>query len=161
MLRGVEALLQDVEHRGEGRPFPGLARGALEEAARAVQAEYGFGAAEMARWVEDTVRCTDIPALGDTVRRFGADPRRKLRRERLLVSAGAAVDEERRRTRAVIELPEIQRAQLMVFAALPPAVLNFMLAERYGIDPRKVAAIVLLGNLASVLVLPLVLFYVL
>jgi hypothetical protein len=36
-----------------------------------------------------------------------------------------------------------------------------MLAERYGIDPRKVAAIVLLGNLASVLVLPLVLFYVL
>jgi len=61
----------------------------------------------------------------------------------------------------MIELPEIQRAQLMVFAALPPAVLNFMLAERYGIDPRKVAAIVLLGNLASVLVLPLVLFYVL
>jgi len=63
-------------------------------------------------------------------------------------------------TRAV-PLPQIQVAQLVVFAALPPAVLNFMLAERYHIDPRKVAAIVLLGNLASLAVLPVVLFYVL
>ena len=61
----------------------------------------------------------------------------------------------------VIALPELQLAQLFVFAALPPAVLNFMLAERYGIAPRKVAAVVLLGNLASLLVLPAVLFYVL
>jgi len=63
-------------------------------------------------------------------------------------------------TRAV-PLPQIQVAQLVVFAALPPAVLNFMLAERYHIDPRKVAAIVLLGNLASLAVLPVVLFHVL
>ena len=56
------------------------AEGALAEAARAVQAEYGFAPAEMARWTADLVRRTDIPALGDTVRRFGADPRRKLRR---------------------------------------------------------------------------------
>jgi len=61
----------------------------------------------------------------------------------------------------VVPLPQIQVAQLVVFAALPPAVLNFMLAERYHIEPRKVAAIVLLGNLASLAVLPLVLFYVL
>jgi mannitol-1-phosphate 5-dehydrogenase len=54
--------------------------GALKEAARAVQAEYGFAPDEMARWVADLVRCTDIPALGDTVRRFGADPQRKLGR---------------------------------------------------------------------------------
>jgi mannitol-1-phosphate 5-dehydrogenase len=57
-----------------------VAQGALSEAARAVQVEYGFPAAEMARWVVDVIRCTDIPALGDTVRRFGADPLRKLRR---------------------------------------------------------------------------------
>ena len=61
----------------------------------------------------------------------------------------------------VVPLPQIQIVQLMVFAALPPAVLNFMLAERYHIEPRKVAAIVLLGNLASLAVLPVVLFYVL
>ena len=59
-----------------------------------------------------------------------------------------------------IPLSEIQFAQLVVFAALPPAVLNFMLAERYGIAPRQVAAIVLLGNLASLAVLPAVLFFV-
>ena len=61
----------------------------------------------------------------------------------------------------VVPLPEIQLAQLIVFAALPPAVLNFMLAERYNIEPRKVAAVVLLGNMMSLLVLPLVLFFAL
>jgi predicted permease len=60
-----------------------------------------------------------------------------------------------------VPLAQVQVAQLLVFAALPPAVLNFMLAERYGIEPHKVAAIVLLGNMASLLVLPAVLFYVL
>jgi mannitol-1-phosphate 5-dehydrogenase len=58
---------------------------ALEEAARALQAEYGFPAEEMARWVEEVIRHTDNPILGDTVRRYGADPRRKLRREDRLV----------------------------------------------------------------------------
>jgi predicted permease len=60
-----------------------------------------------------------------------------------------------------VPLGQMQVAQLLVFAALPPAVLNFMLAERYGIEPHKVAAIVLLGNMASLLVLPAILFYVL
>jgi predicted permease len=60
-----------------------------------------------------------------------------------------------------VPLNQVQAAQLLVFAALPPAVLNFMLAERYDIEPRKVAAVVLLGNMASLLVLPAVLFYVL
>ncbi|WP_078120660.1 AEC family transporter [Thiosocius teredinicola] len=61
----------------------------------------------------------------------------------------------------VISLPQLQVSQLIVFAALPPAVLNFMLAERYGVEPRKVAAVVLLGNLASLAVVPAVLFYAL
>jgi predicted permease len=61
----------------------------------------------------------------------------------------------------MVPLPELQLAQLIVFAALPPAVLNFMLAERYGIEPRKVAAVVLMGNLMSLLVLPAVLLFVL
>ena len=60
-----------------------------------------------------------------------------------------------------VTLPQIQMAQLVVFAALPPAVLNFMLAERYHIEPRKVAAVVLLGNLASLVILPGVLYFLL
>ena len=61
----------------------------------------------------------------------------------------------------VMVLPGMQTAQLIVFAALPPAVLNFMLAERYNVEPHKVAAIVLLGNLASLAVIPAVLLLVL
>jgi predicted permease len=57
----------------------------------------------------------------------------------------------------LLSLPDLQAAQLVLFAALPPAVLNFMLAERYGVQPRQVAAIVLLGNLASLLIIPAVL----
>ncbi|MCB1802424.1 MAG: AEC family transporter [Gammaproteobacteria bacterium] len=59
-----------------------------------------------------------------------------------------------------IPLSQIQLAQLLVFAALPPAVLNFMLAERYGVAPRQVAAVVLLGNFASLLIIPAVLYWV-
>ncbi len=63
----------------------GEATAALDEAGRALQAEYGFPAEEMACWVADVIRHTDNPVLGDTVRRYGADPRRKLRREDRLV----------------------------------------------------------------------------
>ena len=45
----------------------------------------------------------------------------------------------------------------MQAGALPPAVLNYMLAERYDQQPRRVASIVLLGNFGSVIVIPLVL----
>ena len=62
---------------------------------------------------------------------------------------------------ALLDLPRIQAAMLVVFAALPPAVLNYMMAERYGQQPRQVASIVMLGNLASVVVMPVVLALVL
>ncbi|MEY5098821.1 MAG: hypothetical protein RJA36_1540, partial [Pseudomonadota bacterium] len=39
----------------------------------------------------------------------------------------------------------------------PPAVLNFMFAERYKQEPDKVASMVLLGNVAAVVFLPLAL----
>jgi predicted permease len=50
-----------------------------------------------------------------------------------------------------------QRAQLILFGALPPAVLQFMLAERYRQEPERVAAMVLLGTLLSVFFIPLAL----
>ncbi len=38
---------------------------------------------------------------------------------------------------------------LFVFGALPPAVLNFMFAERYRQEPEKVASIVMIGNVLA------------
>jgi predicted permease len=52
-------------------------------------------------------------------------------------------------------------AMLLVFGALPPAVLNFLFAERYKQEPERVAAIVLIGNLAALVFLPLALALVL
>ena len=46
----------------------------------------------------------------------------------------------------LLGLDERQRALLLVFGALPPAVLNYVFAERYRQEPDKVAAIVVLGE---------------
>ena len=58
-------------------------------------------------------------------------------------------------------LPGGQAPLLILFSILPPAVLNFMVAERYGQEPQRVASIVLLGNLASVLIIPATLWFIL
>jgi len=52
-------------------------------------------------------------------------------------------------------------AMLLVFGALPPAVLNFLFAERYKQEPQRVASIVLIGNMAALVFLPLALALVL
>lgn len=56
-------------------------------------------------------------------------------------------------------LPAEQWAYLIVFAALPPAVLNYMLAEQFRQEPAKVASIVMLGNIASLVIIPLALMW--
>ncbi|NJD24427.1 MAG: AEC family transporter [Betaproteobacteria bacterium] len=64
----------------------------------------------------------------------------------------------------VIHLLDLQgrdAAMLLVFGALPPAVLNFLFAERYRQEPQRVAAIVLIGNLGALIFLPLALALVL
>ncbi len=64
----------------------------------------------------------------------------------------------------VIQLLGLQgreAAMLLVFGALQPAVLNFLFAERYKQEPERVASIVLIGNLAALLFLPLALALVL
>ncbi|HVL77230.1 MAG TPA: AEC family transporter [Noviherbaspirillum sp.] len=55
----------------------------------------------------------------------------------------------------VLTLNEAQRGQMFLFAALPPAVFCFMIAEQYRQEPDKVASIVLLGNLAALGFVPL------
>lgn len=49
------------------------------------------------------------------------------------------------------------RGQLLLFAALPPAVMQFMLADRYHQEPDKVAAMIMLGNALAVVFVPLAL----
>lgn len=61
----------------------------------------------------------------------------------------------------LLTLDSLQYAQLLIFAALPPAVMNVLVAEQYQQEPQRVASIVLLGNLASLLVIPVVLWAVL
>ncbi len=56
-----------------------------------------------------------------------------------------------------LHLPPLQQSLLVLFGALPPAVLNFLIAEQYRQEPDKVAAMVMLGNLGSIVVLPLAL----
>jgi predicted permease len=53
------------------------------------------------------------------------------------------------------------KAMLIIFGALPPAMINYVFAEKYEQGPDEVAAIVLVGNIAAVLVIPVVLAMVL
>ena len=54
----------------------------------------------------------------------------------------------------LLALNPLQAGLLYLFGALPPAVLNFMVAEQYRQEPGKVASIVLIGNLMSLLFIP-------
>ncbi|MCV6590750.1 MAG: AEC family transporter [Marinobacterium sp.] len=60
-----------------------------------------------------------------------------------------------------LQLDSTQFGYLVLFGALPPAVLNYMVAERYQQEPHHVASIVLLGNIASLIIIPLVLAWTL
>ncbi len=55
----------------------------------------------------------------------------------------------------LLGLDPAQTGLLILFGCLPPAVLNFMVAEQYGQEPGKVASIVLVGNMMAVLFVPL------
>jgi hypothetical protein len=61
----------------------------------------------------------------------------------------------------VLSLNPRDSSMLILFGALPPAVMNFLFAERYGQEPERVAALVLIGNLAALVVLPVALALVL
>jgi predicted permease len=55
----------------------------------------------------------------------------------------------------VLGLDDVHRGLLILFGCLPPAVLNFMVAEQFRQEPEKVASIVMIGNLLSLLFVPL------
>jgi len=54
-----------------------------------------------------------------------------------------------------LDLDATQRGLLILFGSLPPAVLNFMVAEQFRQEPGKVASIVLIGNLMAIGFVPL------
>ena len=60
-----------------------------------------------------------------------------------------------------LPLSDAHKAMLIVFGALPPAVLNFVFAERYQQEPERVASLVMIGNMASLIFIPLALAWVL
>jgi predicted permease len=47
---------------------------------------------------------------------------------------------------------------LLLCAALPPAVMNYVLAERYQQEPGLVSAIIVVGSVASIFFVPLFLY---
>ena len=57
-----------------------------------------------------------------------------------------------------IEMSDLQRGLLLVFASLPPAVLNFLVADRNHQEPERVASIVLLGNISAMIFVPIGLY---
>jgi hypothetical protein len=58
-------------------------------------------------------------------------------------------------------LTPLQASGLLVLAVLPPAIINYILAEEYQQEPHQVAAIVMLGNLISFVSLPIALAFAL
>jgi predicted permease len=55
----------------------------------------------------------------------------------------------------LLGLNATQHGLLILFGCLPPAVLNFMVAEQFRQEPAKVASIVLIGNVLAVLFIPI------
>lgn len=61
----------------------------------------------------------------------------------------------------LLGLPDLQTRQLILFAVLPPAVLNYLFAEQFRQEPDKVASIVMIGNLAAAVTIPAALYWLL
>ena len=57
----------------------------------------------------------------------------------------------------LIPLPILHLQMMLLFTMLPPAVMNYMFAERFNIEPETVASMVLFSNFFSIITLPIVL----
>ncbi len=60
-----------------------------------------------------------------------------------------------------LPLNTLEWKMLLIYAVLPPALLNYLMAENLQIEPDKMAAIVLYGNASAVLIIPIALSFVL
>ena len=60
----------------------------------------------------------------------------------------------------ILPLSPEQYSYLILFSALPPAALNFLLSERYQQEPEQVAAMVLFGNAFAAVTFSVVLWWI-
>ncbi|HPG60542.1 MAG TPA: AEC family transporter [Casimicrobium sp.] len=60
-----------------------------------------------------------------------------------------------------LPMSKTQIGLVYLFGSLPPAVLNFLVADYYKQEPEKVASIVLVGNIASIVFIPFGLWFAL
>ena len=58
----------------------------------------------------------------------------------------------------ILPLSEPMQGVLLLYAALPSAVMNYIFAEQYKQEPGLVSAIVVVGNIASIVFVPLALY---
>ncbi|CCN68815.1 AEC family transporter [Vibrio nigripulchritudo] len=56
-----------------------------------------------------------------------------------------------------VPLPPMQMQMMVLFTMLPPAVMNYLFAERFNVEPRNVASMVLFANFFSIFTLPVLL----
>jgi len=61
----------------------------------------------------------------------------------------------------IFDYTTLQASLIILFGALPPAVINSIMAEKYNYDAITVASIVAIGNIASLIVIPIVLYFLL
>jgi predicted permease len=54
-----------------------------------------------------------------------------------------------------LELDPVQKGTLILFAALPSAIFNYMIADRFNCEPNKVASIVIVGHILCLIFLPI------
>nr|WP_285229709.1 AEC family transporter [Motilimonas eburnea] len=59
----------------------------------------------------------------------------------------------------LIPLPVLQQQMMVLFCMLPPAVMNYLYAVQFDTEPDKVASMILYGNAAAIITLPLLLSY--
>ncbi|MGB3751867.1 MAG: AEC family transporter [Arcobacteraceae bacterium] len=61
----------------------------------------------------------------------------------------------------IFDYTSLQASLIILFGALPPAVINAIMAEKYKYDSISVASIVAIGNISSLITIPIVLYFVL
>lgn len=61
----------------------------------------------------------------------------------------------------IIDLPVLEKQMMVLFTMLPPAVMNYLFAERYKLDGPTVASMVLYGNFLAIITMPALLWYAL
>ncbi len=59
----------------------------------------------------------------------------------------------------IVPLTTRELQMMVIYCMLPPAVMNYLYAEKYNVAPFNVAAMVLVGNFLSIFTLPLLLMF--